>query len=273
MDEAATSRECQNCGAPLDGAYCSVCGQKDEHRILPIKHLLHEVFHEIVHLDARFLKSVWMLLRPGALTAEYIAGRRVRWFPPFRLYLVVSLAFFAAASLGPTNRDIRLAFRPGAQAVQADGRVVLEPSSASATRLQRKAEAINRDPTAFVHRLLAWLPRVFFLLLPLFALLLQAAYFRTRTLFAVHAVFSLHEHAFAFLVFTAFKLLGFVPYVRTLRGFLLLALPLHLLFGLKRIHGQGWALTLLKSALVGTAHLLAVLAAVVLTTLALLLYT
>lgn len=269
MNEAR-SAECQNCGAPLAGRYCSACGQKDEHRILPLKHLLHEVFHDILHLDARFLKTIGMLVRPGALTLEYIAGRRMRWFPPFRLYLLVSLAFFAAAALGPTTKDFRLTVGSRPPVIAPDGKPVQAAPSAEGSRLERKAAEINRDPAPFLGRLMAWLPRVFFLLLPLFALLLKLAYLRSRTLYAVHAIFSLHEHAFLFLTLTAVKLLGFIPYVRGVRGLLFFALPVHLLLSLKRVYGQGWVITVLKAAALGTVHFFLAMAVLALTALGLL---
>jgi hypothetical protein len=58
---------------------------------------------------------------------------------------------------------------------------------------------------------MAWAPRILFLLLPLFALLLKLAYLRSPILYAAHAIFSLHVHAYAFLLFTAIRLLGCVP--------------------------------------------------------------
>ncbi|MBI4913205.1 MAG: DUF3667 domain-containing protein [Acidobacteria bacterium] len=260
---------CPNCEAPLSGPYCASCGQKDEHRILPLKHLLHEVFHDIAHLDARFLRTLGRLMVPGALTLEYIQGRRVRWFPPFRLYLMASLAFFALAALGPTSKDFRLKVNRPAQVIALDGTPV--PDEGGVARLAKRAEEINKDPGAFVARLMSWLPRVFFVLLPFFALLLKLAYLRTRTLYAVHAIFSLHEHAFLFLTLALVKLLGWIPYVRGVRGLLFLALPLHLVLGLKRVYGQGWTLTILKAGAIAVLHGIAVMAVLVLTTLGLML--
>jgi hypothetical protein len=48
-----------------------------------------------------------------------------------------------------------------------------------------------------------------------------------------------------------------------------LALPVYVALALKRVHGQGWPLTALKTVVVGALHLAATLAALVLTTLAL----
>lgn len=276
MEPAQPSSHCQNCGAPLAGRYCAACGQKDEHRILPLKHLLHEIFHDILHLDARFLKSVGMLLRPGALTLEYLAGRRVRWFPPFRLYLLVSLVFFALVAVHlPGDQPLRLTIGGSSQAtvIGLDGQPLRERGdSAARSRLARNAAAINRDPSAFVARLVAWLPRLVFLLLPLFALLLQLVYLRSGTLFAQHVVFSLHFHGFLFLAFTAVRLLGLVPFGWLPAVLVLACVPAHLVLALRRVYRQGWVATLLKAAVVGTLHFLAMVAGFIVTLLALLYY-
>jgi Protein of unknown function (DUF3667) len=37
--------------------------------------------------------------KPGCLTSEFLAGRRMKYLPPFRLYLVLSLPFFLIVTL------------------------------------------------------------------------------------------------------------------------------------------------------------------------------
>lgn len=272
MDPNSRSSHCHDCGAPLTGPFCAACGQKDQERVVPIGHLAHEVFHELAHLDTRFLRTLGALLRPGLLTREYLAGRRTRWFPPFRLYLMVSLLFFGVAAVGPTTTQFRITTRTPAP-VAAEGPATARPRSAFEARLEARAQEINRDPAPFVAKLMAWLPRVLFILLPFFALLLKLAYLRARILYAAHAIFSLHVHAYAFLLFLSIRLLGHVPYVRGLRGFLFLALPVYLVMALKRVYGQGWWAAGLKAFAIAVLHLVATLAALVLTTLALMVYS
>ena len=56
--------------------------------------------HELLHVDGKIFRSVRLLLmRPGLLTHEYFRGRRARYISPIRLYLIFSVAFFAAAAL------------------------------------------------------------------------------------------------------------------------------------------------------------------------------
>ena len=57
---------------------------------------LHQVATEdLTHADSRLWRTLAALLfKPGHLTREFLAGRRARYLPPVRLYLVLSVLFF-----------------------------------------------------------------------------------------------------------------------------------------------------------------------------------
>ena len=58
---------------------------------------LREATGRYVSLDGRLWRTLaGLLFRPGFLTREYFAGRRRRYIRPARLFLVLSLALFAA---------------------------------------------------------------------------------------------------------------------------------------------------------------------------------
>ena len=48
---------CANCGKPLIGAYCAVCGQPTRHNRRSIRSLLHDFFVDIVNFDSRILRT------------------------------------------------------------------------------------------------------------------------------------------------------------------------------------------------------------------------
>lgn len=92
--------KCENCEMPLTGDFCSHCGQNSEPTLkyfwIVILHLLDDIFS----FDSRASRTIWPLLtRPGFLTTEYIAGRRVHYVPPLRLYLFISIVFFITLNL------------------------------------------------------------------------------------------------------------------------------------------------------------------------------
>ncbi len=87
--------ECSNCQAPLYGPYCHQCGQNQRSIVRYIGHLALEVADEVFGFDARAWRTLWpMMLKPGFLTNEYIAGRRNSYVPPVRLYLIISVLMF-----------------------------------------------------------------------------------------------------------------------------------------------------------------------------------
>src|SRR5579871_3590462 len=95
-DEISLPCTCPNCGERVDQNYCPNCGQEHTTTIMPVGHLLRDIVDEFILLDSKLLRTLSPLLtKPGFLTNEYIAGRRVRYVSPFRLYFIVSAVFFS----------------------------------------------------------------------------------------------------------------------------------------------------------------------------------
>ncbi|MEO1170585.1 MAG: DUF3667 domain-containing protein, partial [Myxococcota bacterium] len=93
---------CANCGTEGSGRYCSNCGQRLETGLPSAREWLAEVVDAFFSLDGRVLRTLRLLaFKPGALTADMIEGKRARYIPPLRLYLVCSILYFFAASFTP----------------------------------------------------------------------------------------------------------------------------------------------------------------------------
>ncbi|MDH3442028.1 MAG: DUF3667 domain-containing protein [Gammaproteobacteria bacterium] len=108
-DEASI---CLNCGARLAGQYCGSCGQRSRNRLISLWELISDAFGDLLEIDSRLWQTLIPLLRrPGQLTHDYLQGRRVRYMPPFRMYLVLSLLFFVVAFFDP-HEDLGLLFEP-----------------------------------------------------------------------------------------------------------------------------------------------------------------
>jgi hypothetical protein len=112
--------QCENCGALLDGPYCSQCGQRAADRVVPIWHMLNEALEAVIELDMRvihtFPKFVFL---PGRLTKEYINGRRKRYIRPFRLYLFTTFLLFTVLAL-TAGQGFQFPFNPQVPTAQAD---------------------------------------------------------------------------------------------------------------------------------------------------------
>jgi hypothetical protein len=100
---------CANCGQPLAGEYCAACGQRHEPHVHTVGHFAGEAFESISHADSRVWRTLlYLLTKPGYLTREFFEGRRVRYLPPFRLYLVISVLFFVVVGLGGNETGVEI---------------------------------------------------------------------------------------------------------------------------------------------------------------------
>ena len=117
---------CANCGAALMGPVCHVCGQHADLYKRPVWSLIGASISDMFALDGRVARTLTaMMAFPGRVTRDYLKGRRGRYIPPFRLYLIASLAFFLLLPL-----------------VSADGPMInTDPGAAAASR-ERLSEAL-----------------------------------------------------------------------------------------------------------------------------------
>lgn len=226
---------CLECGAPVTGTYCARCGQSAGVHVLSMKEVAGDVTHSLLHLDSRVWRTLRLLvLRPGELTREFIAGRHQRYLPPFRLYLVVSILYFALSALlpgsglfgtdakggavvAPVTIDVPrdLAKELAAEGVsQADVEKVVGVTRNCAVdfsdnpafddyekSLSRACEQMRADGgKRFAELFAAAAPKLMFLFLPLMAAVAMLFYWRPRRLYAEHLVLFLHNHAFTFLL-------------------------------------------------------------------------
>jgi len=103
---------CLNCGAELQGQYCGTCGQRARGRLISLWELLQDAFGDLFEIDSRLWRTlIPLLIRPGRLTLDYLEGKRARYMPPFRMYLVLSVVFFVVAFFDPQD-DLSLLFEP-----------------------------------------------------------------------------------------------------------------------------------------------------------------
>jgi hypothetical protein len=245
----------------------------------PIGQLVGEFLGDVFAFDARIWRTlVPLVAKPGEMTREYLAGRRSRYVPPFRLYVFGGFVYFTVMALtggGPfapvitsedgvtavSLRGIRL--QSGNLAGDADrARAAEAPSEMSGGALRRfdeQAVAATRDQQVFARSLIGSLSYAHFLLMPIFALLLKAFY-RNRYV-AEHLIFSLHFHAFVLLpgamVVGVSTLLGADAVGsggRAVSSVWLLAIAAYLFVAMRRVYGESRRRTVLKLLGLGFAY-------------------
>ncbi len=277
--------------------FCPECGQDSRDHKVSMRTLLSDFWNDVFTFDSRFFRSFLPLVsRPGALTEEYLRGRRVRYIPPLRLYLFISIAFFFLLSVRVGSRVVdretttRVSARPDSVTVAAvlsdlralpdSARAGIAPESldvAAGHLLARVArhdttdtdagtwvimgKDVTEDRNRIIRGTLKLAPKVIFVLLPLFAGLLALVYRRSKRMLIEHLVFTLHYHAFIFLIFAVVLIFRwdwlFVVAV--------LAVPAYLLLAMRRVYGQGWVKTIIKHVMLNATYTFILLFVLVLT--------
>lgn len=158
---------CRNCGTPVEVRFCTKCGQlgADFHR--PVWDLVASSIADMLALDGRLWKTLPpLILRPGRVTREYIDGKRARFVPPFRLFLLTSVIFFLTIfwvlehqpwlkefTLSPNNQP------SGEFVVAGDIRFNIgDPADAEAMRKQLDEADLSPEERAQIEAALARLP-------------------------------------------------------------------------------------------------------------------
>ncbi|NQX38606.1 Protein of unknown function [Pedobacter steynii] len=269
-------KNCLNCGHTVEDHFCSHCGQEN---IIVEEDALHMIAHataDYFHFESKFFGTLKpLLVKPGWLTQQYVAGKRVAFIHPIRLYIFVSIVFFLVILSGghKVNNHIKFGskkktetqkqdsikkdgltiFKEGISRVPVSGRLkdsiisdidknakerragqesevaffemdsLLRGGFATVEdydKHQRSLPKPKRDGFIenyitkknielrdypggagkkmfedFLHNL----PKMMFLLLPLFAFLLKLVYIRKKKYYYEHLIFSFHLHSAIFL--------------------------------------------------------------------------
>src|SRR6266852_6481528 len=99
--QRAPLTHCENCGAQLTGRYCAQCGQAAVDYRRSFRHVIVDVLDSFLNWDSKFFATLALLIvKPWRLTNEFLAGKRVRYLHPLRLYLLASILFFFAVNYG-----------------------------------------------------------------------------------------------------------------------------------------------------------------------------
>ena len=270
-------KTCLNCGATVEERFCTRCGQENLEPKESVGHLIRHFFEDITHFDGKFFVTVKdLIIRPGFLTREYVAGRRVSYLNPIRMYIFISAVFFVVAFAGSEESashqednvhsvnlyrqqladslrsvvktdSLHRSFN-GAMAARLDttekvklhdesvnlsmssvGKVVIDMTENKYKTVREYDSAQRLLPdTAREKGFAQWLsrytvrqkekhggrsmihvevdvhhdiPKIMFVLLPLFALYVGWFYSRKQYYYVNHAIFTVHYHCFIFLLF------------------------------------------------------------------------
>src|SRR5467141_5410409 len=99
---------CENCGAQLHGHWCAQCGQAAIDYRRSFRHVIVDLLDSFLNWDSKFFATIGLLIvKPWRLTNEFLAGKRVRYLHPLRLYLLASILFFFAVNQFAKNANFQ----------------------------------------------------------------------------------------------------------------------------------------------------------------------
>lgn len=308
-------KHCLNCGTEVPERYCTHCGQENTVPHETFGHLFSHFVADIFHYDSQLLVTLKSLFfRPGFLSREYMAGKRVRYVNPIKLYVFVSFVFFfgiftihtdhegeepetetvqpvaTANILGDTAKVLS-----GAEAVKQalakdsskqvkktleltglfgaynsvksfDSAQLALPENErlhGSSRLfsRRMAEVRHKYgdnyQEAIVEIFKHNIPKLMFLLLPLFALFMKWMYDKKKWLYADHAIFAIHLHSFSFIVLLLGYILDAIFRTDTFMSIVYWMIFIYLILALKNNYKQSTRKSLLKAILLLTAYFFA----------------
>lgn len=288
---------CKNCNTKFSGHFCPECGQAFREFDKPFSFIFYNFVGDFFSFDTRFFKTIaYLLFYPGKLTNEFFAGRRIRYAPPFRIYIFVSFVLFFllqmltnrginsvldtdlidkniitmdsasvsvadsllaemniiddTISVGKTgrtglnvdeNKNNNLRGILNTLATQLESDLETETSARKRARLQEFIR-LCRSPREVMAKILEYTSWAFFLLLPLFALLLKLFYIRRNQNYIRHLIYSVHIHSFIFIGFIFLILLKLL--FGSVQEFIILlvlvSIPIYFVVSLKNVYGQKW---------------------------------
>jgi len=264
---------CLNCGTILEGKYCHNCGQENLEIKESFGHMMNHAISDYFHFDHQFFHTLKPLFfKPGMLTNEYMAGKRVQYLHPIKMYIFVSILYFLIffqsghemVNVHPVpnkpatverkkidsinnriakdknlaayqkKKLIRLTNKYGAtglkdvnqkegskkdshfitpttedttyeQYMANQGKLPVEERDGFFERIYNKTALSynqkygSRAKEVFIDEFKHNVPKMMFLLLPMFALVLKITFWRSKKFYVEHLIYTFHLHCFLFL--------------------------------------------------------------------------
>jgi len=199
---------------------------------------------------------------------------------PFKLYLACSVLYFVLSALAPSTgsrvAEVRQETTGAASTRRAQRRGAIVKVSVDTakdfaavdsmfggrntwivTRFRGGLKSALRDPNAFQSRLVENIPRMMFVLVPMFALVVALLFRRARTRYPGHLVFALHVHAFVFLALALWALSSFISLTQIgdITGFVVqCSIVVYPFLALRAVYQNSWLGTIARGLVLGLVY-------------------
>lgn len=222
---------CRDCGVEYIGNFCPNCGQEAATGAPRAWDMIYEFLTRNVFERGKLWRTLWTLVRyPGALTVAFLEGRRQSFIRPVRLYFSLSLLYFFLLFLqmDKVEQETRASFSKGVDFAKARAERVVPQKMPESNEAQRKDQVFTSLLTGLKQKvpegrlrqhvqqyldlsaeervvritrgMLQQMPKIIFILVPVFALWLQLLFFRRKIAYGAHLLVSVHHHSLLFLI-------------------------------------------------------------------------
>lgn len=285
LKKAKKGDHCLNCKQELSGEnFCPNCGQKNDSRRLTFWDMLTESFTNLFALDSKIFNSLKPLFtKPGKLTEEYVKGKRTKFIHPVRLYLGASILLFTVFSLTnkapdvvhynetPETNEELVELVPSVDTNNVSNKILLFINKGYNLGIDEGLDSIGvpktmgnkmtylllakaynfndkEEQNKFSEYFRSKLPIAIFIFLPLFALALRLVYVQRDYYYLDHLIFTFHNVALLFLLWTVVLLIGLSGSNAQdfATNIMFLVFLVYTVIATKNFYKQGWGKTILK---------------------------
>jgi hypothetical protein len=261
---------CLNCDEEFDSSFkfCPHCGQENKSNDLHFKYFIQEFLSANFNVDSKIFQTLKLLIvYPGKLTNEFLAGRKKAYLPPVRLYLIISLVYFTLLSLlnseilkitdtEPDKKENQVVFglededslkvnmpKDADSSELINNEIKKEIRSRFARVLKKLTDKKSREE--FRSRLPNYISVGMFVLVPLTALIFYLMFYK-NTFYIKHLVFTIHLQSTMYILFIILNLIE-ILFKNRFTEILSLILFLFLLFiWIKNFYEINWFKTVWK---------------------------
>lgn len=295
---------CPNCQTSLENLepFCPNCGQKNQDILLPLRVHLGDVFESIFNWDSRFFRSLKVLfVSPGKITREYNEGKRARYVPPLRMYLIASVLYFLLSSvttkqeLVTVNNSLSdilenptdtIPLNLGFVSLELTAKEILdikgyndgqidsllqskgeEPNFLKRVSVRQSVRVLTGEISGFHSQFTSSMSVAMFFLMPIFAIFLMWFFKKNRKFYVEHLVFSIHFHTLVFLLLAVGTALELTPFSTITDSLIYLGILVYGIFYLKRFYERSWLQTIGRSIVLLIVYLIVLLIVIIAATL------
>ena len=196
-----SENRCKTCNEIIYGKYCHNCGEKKLSREdFTVKNFIEQAVDVFTHFDSKIIKSAYLLvIKPGFVTSEYLAGRRVKYAKPVQLFFVLNIIYFVILNYAgydtvtnPLTDHMTNPFY---------GQIA---TSMVSNKIAEQNISFEKYDNKFYDVVYVHSRVLLILMIPLFALVLKVIYIRQDRLYYEHLVFSTYFFCFVLIFYSFF---------------------------------------------------------------------